>query len=102
MKTTPFTPFLLLVFLMVSLINSRCSPPAAGVDSGQNTCGIQQTVSTVKNANTEGTSQTQYAYDAADNLLRIAKTSWYQSGTMATYCPETFRFRMAYLNGETF
>ncbi|GAB3900799.1 hypothetical protein [Spirosoma agri] len=89
MKTTPFTPCLLLICLMVSLLNSRCSPPADGVDSGQNTCRIQQIVSTVKNANTEGTSQTQYAYDAADNLLRITKTSRYQSGTMASQSSAT-------------
>lgn len=89
MKTTQFTPCLLLVCLMVSLLNSQCSPPAAEVDSVQDACRIQQIVSTVKNANTEGTSQTQYAYDAADNLQRIVKTSRYQSGTIANQSSAT-------------
>lgn len=95
MKTTPFTPCLLLICLLVSLLNSRCSPPATGVDSGQNPCRIQQIVSTIKNANTEGTSQTQYIYDAADNLQRSVKTSRYQSGTIAnqsTTTTETYSY----------
>lgn len=80
MKTTQRTSYGLLACLIVSLLNSQCARPTADVPSLQSGCRIQQVVSTLKNATTEGTSQTQYTYDAAGNLLRTVLTNRYQSG----------------------